>query len=378
MLEVGSGSGDLLAALEPSYGVGLDVSCAFVRRARQEHPDLRFEVAAGEQCNLGEKFDFIILADVVPYVHDLLRLFARVAEHSHPRTRVVINTYNPAWRPLLGLARKLRLKPPKPIRNWVSPEDIENLLVLSGFEVVSSSQRILMPKWIPFLSFLLNAFVANLWPFTRLCVSTWIVARPAPRPLGELSVSVICPCRNEAGHVPQIVDRLPSIGSATELIFVEGGSTDDTREVIEREIGQRPDRDISLLVQTGKGKGDAVRAGFAAAKHDILMILDGDLSVSPEDLPKFYEALVSNRGEFINGSRLVYDMEQGSMRLLNMLGNKAFSRVFHAITGHRVKDTLCGTRSYIGTITRLSPQRARTSVTSIPSATSTCSSAPPD
>jgi glycosyltransferase involved in cell wall biosynthesis len=194
------------------------------------------------------------------------------------------------------------------------------------------------------LSAFLNSFVANLWPFTKLCSSYWIVARPAPEPLGELSVTVVCPCRNEAGHVPQIVERVPEMGAGTELIFVEGGSTDDTREVIEQEIQEHPGRDISLLVQSGKGKGDAVRVGFSAAKNDVLMILDGDLSVSPEDLPKFYEALVTNRGEMINGSRLVYDMEEGSMRLLNMLGNKAFSYVFRAITGHHVKDTLCGTK----------------------------------
>jgi glycosyltransferase involved in cell wall biosynthesis len=201
-----------------------------------------------------------------------------------------------------------------------------------------------MPKWIPLLTFFLNSVLANIWPFTRLCVTYWIVARPAPDPLDELAVSVVCACRNEAGHIPQIVERLPSMGNATELIFVEGGSTDDTRVVIEREIGSHPDRDISLLSQPGKGKGDAVRTGFAAAKHDVLMILDGDLSVRPEDLPKFYDALVANRGELINGSRLVYDMDAGSMRFLNMLGNKTFSLIFRWITGQHVKDTLCGTK----------------------------------
>jgi SAM-dependent methyltransferase len=345
VLEIGSGSGDLLAALEPSVGVGVDLSPRMVELARRRHPGIVFRVADGEQIDLATTYDYIVLSDLVPYVHDLLRLFERIRAHSHQRTRVVISSYNPMWRPLLGLAERLRLKPRKPIRNWVSPADVENLLELSGFETVSSTTRILMPKWIPGLSFVLNAFVANLWPFNRLCVSYWIVARPAPEPLGELSVSVICPCRNEAGHVPQIVERLPAMGSATELIFVEGNSTDDTREVIERTIEANPDRDISLLAQTGKGKGDAVRTGFAAAKHDVLMILDGDITVPPEDLPKFYRAIVSNRGELVNGSRLVYDMEEGSMRFLNMLGNKTFSRVFGAITGQHVKDTLCGTKA---------------------------------
>jgi glycosyltransferase involved in cell wall biosynthesis/SAM-dependent methyltransferase len=345
VLEIGSGGGDLLAALDPSVGVGVDVSPAMVELASGRYPDLRFETGAGETVKLDETFDYVVLSDVLPYVHDLLRLFENVREHSHPRTRVVINFYNPAWRPILGLAERLRLKPRKPIRNWVSPGDVRNLLELAGFDVVSGSTRILTPKYVPLLTFLLNTVVANIWPFTRLCVSYWIVARPRPEPLDELGVSVICACRNEAGHIPQIVERLPSMGTSTELVFVEGGSTDDTRGAIEREIEAHPELDISLLTQPGKGKGDAVRTGFAAAKHEVLMILDGDLTVRPEDLPKFYDALVANRGELINGSRLVYDMEQGSMRFLNMLGNKAFSLLFRAITGQHVKDMLCGTKA---------------------------------
>lgn len=344
VLEVGCGSGDLVAGLEPSYGVGVDLSPAILRSARDRHPEVVFVEGSGEFVELDGVFDYVVLSDLVPYVHDLLRLFENVAAHSHRRTRVIINSYNPTWRPVLGLAERLGLKPRKPIRNWVSPADVRNLLELAGLDVVSSSTRILMPKSIPVVSMFLNTVVANIWPFTKFCVSYWIVARPAAEPLGDLSVTVVCPCRNEAGHVPQIVERLPEMGRATELIFVEGGSTDDTREVILRAIEDHPERDISLLVQQGSGKGDAVRTGFAAAKHEVLMILDGDLSVKPEDLPKFYRAVQSNRGELINGSRLVYDMERGSMRFLNMLGNKAFSWIFRAITGQHVKDTLCGTK----------------------------------
>jgi SAM-dependent methyltransferase len=344
VLEIGSGPGDLLAELAPSEGVGVDVSERMVELASKRHPQLRFDAATGETASIEGSFDYVVLSDVVPYVHDLVALLENVAAHSHRRTRVIVNTYNPTWRPLLGLAERLRLKPRKPIQNWVSPGDLENLFELAGFEVLSTTTRILLPKWIPIVSFVVNAIVANIWPFTRLCATYWLVARPVARPLDELSVSVVCPCRNEAGHVAQIVERLPEMGTATELIFVEGGSTDDTRAEIERQIAAHPERDISLLAQEGRGKGAAVRTGFAAAKHDVLMILDGDVSVLPEDLPKFYRALVSNRGELINGSRLVYDMEQGSMRFLNMLGNKVFSYAFRAITGHHLKDTLCGTK----------------------------------
>jgi 2-polyprenyl-3-methyl-5-hydroxy-6-metoxy-1,4-benzoquinol methylase len=348
VLEIGAGDGDLLAAVEPEVGVGVDLSQRMVDSAQQRHPDCSFHVGTGEElAGVDETpFDYILLSDVVPYVFDLLELFARVREHSHASTRVIINSYNPAWRPLISVAERVHLKPRKPIKNWVSPSDVANLLELSGMEILSSTTRILFPKHVPFLTTFFNGFVASLWPFNRFCVSYWIVARPRPLFGNELetTVSVVCPCRNESGHIERIVERLPLFGKAQELIFVEGGSTDDTRSVIEQVIESTPDRDMSLLVQSGVGKGDAVRTGFAAAKHEVLMILDGDLSVRPEDLPKFYDALISGRGELINGSRLVYDMEPGAMRFLNMLGNKAFSSVFKAITGHHVKDTLCGTK----------------------------------
>ncbi len=344
VLEIGCGTGDLLAALRPRLGVGVDVSEGMIELARRRHPGREFHVSSGEAFADERTFDYIVLSDVTPFAYDLLALFKNLARHSHRRTRMVLNSYNPVWRPILALAESLDLKPAKPIRNWVTPRDIANLLELAGFDVVSTSTRILMPKQVPVLTTALNGVLGNVWGLKRLCLSSWIVARPAPVPLEEQTVSIVCPCRNEAGHVPDIVRRVPAIGAATELIFVEGGSTDDTRSAIERAIEGNPDRDISLIGQPGKGKGDAVRAGFDVAKGDVLMILDGDLSVLPEDLPKFYEALTEGRGEMINGSRLVYDLEPGAMRLLNMFGNKAFSHVFEAITRHHVKDTLCGTK----------------------------------
>jgi hypothetical protein len=344
VLEIGCGSGDLLASLHPSRGVGVDVSSRMVESARRAHPELELLVGAGEDLELDETFDCIILSDLVPYAYDLVALFEAVARHSHPRTRVIVNSYSLLWRPVISLAERLRLKPAKPIRNWVSPLDVRNVLELAGLEQVTLDRRILMPKRVPLLSGLLNAGAANLWPFNHLCLTWWIVARPAQPPAEEHSVAVVCPCRNEEGHIADLVRRVPDVGLETELVFVEGNSTDGTRAEIERQIELHPERSMRLVVQTGKGKGDAVRAGFAAARNDVLMILDGDLSVPPEELPKFYRALADGRGELINGSRLVYDLEPGSMRFLNMLGNKVFSRLFKDITGQQVKDTLCGTK----------------------------------
>ena len=344
VLEIGSGSGDLLASLSPAVGVGIDISEEMVARASQRHPELRFERTAGEHLDLGETFDYVVLSDLLPYVHDLVALFDRVGAHCHPASRVVIHTYSRLWRPAIRLAELLRLKPVKPIRNWIAPEVIRSLLELADFEVVTETRRMLLPKRIPFLNLALNGFLGSVWPFTHLCLTYWVVARPRSQPTKRPSVSVVCPCRNERGNIAGIVDRLPVGDTPTELVFVEGGSTDGTREEIERVIAARSDRDLKLVAQPGRGKGDAVRAGFAASKHDVLAILDGDLSVRPEDTPKFFRACADGRGDLVNGTRLVYDIEPGAMRFLNLLGNKVFRWLFKGITGQLVTDTLCGTK----------------------------------
>jgi ubiquinone/menaquinone biosynthesis C-methylase UbiE len=348
VLEIGSGRGDLLAALRPSRGVGIDISPRMVEAARARHPSLEFHCAAGESFLADESFDYVVLSDLVPFAHDLLAVLTNAARMTHPRSRVLIHSYSQLWRPVIRLAERLRLKHRKPMSNWVTPEDIRNLLDLAGFEVISTTRRLLLPKRVPVLTTFLNGVLANLWPFTLFCLTYWVVARPRSTHLpNDLGVSVIVPCRNEAGTIAEIVDRVPELGAGTELIFVEGGSTDRTRDEIELQIESRPDRHISLLSQEGRGKGDAVRLGFTRATGDILMILDADLTVAPEDLPKFYDALVSGRAELVNGSRLVYGLEPAAMRFLNIAGNKAFSLFFSFLIGQYVKDTLCGTKALL-------------------------------
>jgi ubiquinone/menaquinone biosynthesis C-methylase UbiE len=344
VLEIGCGAGDLLASLEPQHGVGIDISSNLIEVGRERHPELELVVANGESFVDDEAFDYVVLSDLLPYVSDLEELFARVHAVSHRGTRVVVNSYSRFWRPAIHLAETLRLKPRKPIRNWVSPEDVESLLYLAGFEVILMTRRILLPKRIPLLTTFANVVLANLPIIRHACLTYWIIARPAGEARSELSVSVVCPCRNEEGHIADLVRRVPDMGTEMEIVFVEGNSTDGTRAEIERQIALHPERTMRLFVQPGKGKGDAVRTGFAAAQNDVLMILDGDLSVSPEDLPKFYRALLFGRGELINGSRLVYDIGPGAMQTLNVVGNRLFSYVFRWITGQHVKDTLCGTK----------------------------------
>jgi hypothetical protein len=302
---------------------------------------------SAEQLDLpGEKFDYIILSDLVGYLYDIHLVFQRLRKVCHSRTRLVIHWYSRLWQPILVLAEKMGLKYPQPMLNWTTVEDIQNLLRLAGFEVVHHRGHILLPKQVPFLATLANRYLAHLPGFRWMCLTNWIVARPfGLRRLDSVPrVSVICPCRNEAGNIEHIVQRLPLMGSHTELIFVEGHSRDNTLEQCRHVAASVPKKDIKVFVQAGKGKGDAVRVGFSQASGDILMILDADLSVAPEDLPQFYDALVGGQCEFVNGSRLVYAKDPKAMRFLNLLGNKFFALLLSRLLGQAIKDSLCGTK----------------------------------
>jgi len=347
VLEIGCGSGDLLAALQPSFGVGVDMSEKMITRARQRHPELQFIRADIHELDLDETFDFIIFSDTLNELWDVELALKKLKGACHPSTRLFFNYYSRLWELPLKAARSLGLATPTLYQNWLTVEDVHNLLYLTDYEVIRDWREILLPLNIPLLAPLCNSFLARLWPFMHLTLTNFTLARPRPAHPANAStwqVSVIVPARNEAGNIRDIFERVPEMGSGTELIFVEGHSKDQTYETIECMIKEYPQRQVKLLRQPGKGKGDAVRTGFDAATGDILMILDADLTVPPEDLPRFYDALVSRKGDFINGVRLVYPMEKEAMRFLNLLGNKFFSLVFSWLLGQPIKDTLCGTK----------------------------------
>ncbi|HUO63505.1 MAG TPA: glycosyltransferase, partial [Terriglobales bacterium] len=346
VLEVGCGTGDLLASLEPSEGVGVDLSGAMVKAASQRHPHLEFRQAAAERLELpGREFDYIIFSDLVGYLFDIRVALERLRAVSHPGTRIIINWYSRLWQPVVHLLEALGLKYPLPLLNWTTVGDIENLLRLAGFEAMRARGHILLPLRLGPISRFANRVLAHLPVLRSFVWTNWVVARPISRPPAiPPSVTVVCPCRNEEGNIPEVVSRLPKLGSHTELIFVEGHSKDGTLDTCRRVAAAHPGLDIKVMVQNGTGKGDAVRLGFERASGDMLMILDADLSVAPEDLPQFYEAMVSGAGEFVMGSRLVYTMDPKAMRFLNLLGNRFFGLLLSVLVGQAIKDTLCGTK----------------------------------
>jgi ubiquinone/menaquinone biosynthesis C-methylase UbiE len=348
ILEIGCGTGYLLNALKPARGVGIDISAGMIAAAKEKYPHLEFQRMDGEHLQLNETFDFIVISDTLGYLEDLEKAFKELTKVAQPKTRIIITYHSFLWQPLLKMAEWLHLKMPQTRLNWLNKGDIINLLQLEGFEIIKQGRRFLFPKFFPLLSWFFNKYIAHLPLVNRLCVTGYIVARPAvcrEADNQDFTVSVIVPARNERGNIENAVKRMPHLGKHTEIIFVEGHSADDTLAEIKRICNEyKKEWDIKYTVQEGKGKGDAVRKGFALASGDILMILDGDLTVAPEDLPKFYNAAATGKGEYINGSRLVYPMEKQAMRMLNVLGNKFFSMMFSWLLGQPLKDTLCGTK----------------------------------
>ena len=346
VLEIGSGLGDLLAAVKPARGVGVDFSAEMVQRAVTRHPPLEFVRAdAHDLSSVAGPFDIIILSDMVNDAWDVQRVLEQIRPLCISSTRLIINFYSHLWQIVLGLAQSLHLAAPMLDQNWLTPDDVRGMLNLAGFETIRHWHEVLFPLPIPMLEPFCNRFLVRLPVLDELALSNFIVARPQAAPVDkEPSVSVIVPARNESGNIKAIFDRTPKMGRLTELVFVEGHSRDDTVAAIEREIASHPATPGLLLRQSGIGKADAVRLGFTAASGEVLIILDADLTVPPEDLPRFVEALTLRRGEFINGVRLVYPMEKDAMRGLNFLGNKFFSWAFTSLLGQPIKDTLCGTK----------------------------------
>ena len=353
VLEIGCGNGGLLAQIRAERRVGLDLSERRIELARGSAPDCEFHVGSGELLgqflDLKEKFDVIILSETINEAADVQVLMQELLKVSHPQTRLLLNFFNNLFQPLSALATLLGARGHHLPANWLSTSDVKGLLGISGWETVTTNHRILFPFQVPGVDFLLNRCLAPLC--APLGITIFCTARPNPTSSDSspkpLSVSVIIPARNEEGNIEDAVLRTPDLGSGTELIFVEGHSSDGTWAEIQRVATAYPEKRITCLRQRGEGKGDAVREGFAAATGDILMILDADLTVQPEELPKFYDAIASGQSEFANGVRLVYPMERESMRFLNLCANKAFGLIFSWMLGQPVKDTLCGTKALL-------------------------------
>ena len=352
VLELGCGTGDVLAALRPQVGVGIDISSEMIRVASKTHPGIDFQVldiedvGALEHIGRSGPFDVVLLDSTLGFLSDIQCFLERLLGLCGPETRLVVTSHSYMWEPLFTVAALFGRRMATPEVTWLRLSDATNLLELSSFDIVKKESRLLSPYRLFGVGSFINRFIATLPLIQNLCLRQYLVARPIPRSedIRPLSASVVIPCRNERGNIEAAVQRLPQFCDSLEIIFVEGHSEDGTWEEILRVQAAYPTRNIRSLQQSGKGKGDAVRTAFSQATGDVLIILDADLTVPPEDLPKFYSAIRRGVGEYIQGSRMVYDMDSGAMRFLNRLANHCFAKIFSYLLNQTYTDTLCGTK----------------------------------
>ncbi len=369
VLELGCGTGNLLAALQPARALGIDVSPRMIEIAAHKYPRLHFRVDDAETVESREPFDYVVASDLVGDLLDIGAMLDRVHALSHGQTRLILTFHNPALEGVLRVAQRAGAAMAPARQNWIGPRDVADLLRLGDFTVEHVESGLLLPLPVPILASVANTQLARLPGPRYFNLVNIVVARPVkPRPLPRpLSCTVVIPCRNEVNNIEPTVARMPDLGTHTEILFVDGASTDGTVERIEQlQARHRGQKDIKLLHQTARpstgartertdpnapvvmlklGKGDAVRKGFDAATGDVLMILDADLTVPPEDLPAFFAPLATGKADFTNGNRLLYPMEERAMKFVNYLGNKFFSVLFTWLLGQRIRDTLCANKA---------------------------------
>jgi len=347
VLEIGCGTGEFLAATKPSRGVGIDVSSKMVSMASQRYPEYEFINASIEEFKSEEKFDYIILVDVIDHVYDVMDVFESVYKLCHPTTKIILTTINPWWEPLLKLMEKWGAKMPEGPHNFIEKRNLAKILELLNFTISYSGYMLLLPKYVPVLSYLANVVGTRIWGINKLAAVQHMILQPTPENTTDLGYgcSVVIPCYNEEGSIEDGIRRIPHMGKGTEIVVVNDGSQDGTADRV-RELQKEFDNLRLIDYSPNRGKGYAVTQGFEGATQEVVMILDADLSVAPEELPRFFNPLNKGLCQFVNGSRLVYPMESEAMRAANLFGNKIFGLIVSFITGQDLSDTLCGTKAF--------------------------------
>lgn len=293
------------------------------------------------------KIEYVCITGTIADIYDVIEFFSLLRKKLPDHARVIYSNYNLKWEFIFKLSASIGFSKKGPWGNFYRDEDLDCFLDMSGWENIQKMRRYLIPFEFGIITKILDAFV-RLPVIQHFALNTTFIARKSGESKKKegYSVTVLVPCKNEEDNIEAILKRMPDFGKSIEFVFIDDKSTDKTTERILHFMDIYPDKIIKLIEGPGIGKSEALRTGMKKASGDICMILDADLSVIPEDLPQFYEALSLRRADFIHGTRMVYPQEREAMRFLNIIGNLFFSLLFSYILGQRITDTLCGTKVY--------------------------------
>ncbi len=344
ILQIGYGLGDILTGLYPKEAVSFDSDDKLAEISERRHPSVKFVIGNAEELLLKGKFDYVILPNSVDHFYDIQSVLENVKKVTTDDSRIVITNINPRWEEAFKVLEKLKLKREEGEKNWLRLKDLENIVKISGYDVIESGYKLLMPAHVPFISNILNSLQGNSF-ISRFGVEQYIVAKKSKKiSKKRLSATVLIPCFNEEENIKKAIETVPSMGYLTEIVVVDDGSTDKTARIVK--ALQKKNKHLKLIsYKPNHGKGYAVKKGFDAVVTDTMMIQDADMTVPTEELTRFFNLMAEGKAEFVNGTRMIYPMEGQAMRQLNLIGNLIFSWIFSWLLWQRVTDTLCGTKA---------------------------------
>ncbi|MDD4938703.1 MAG: glycosyltransferase [Candidatus Omnitrophica bacterium] len=345
VLELGCATGQILASVEPKRGVGIDISDSLITLAKSKYPQYEFNVADVEEFTFSEKFDYCVMSDLIDHLHNIPRAIQSAYGALKPGGKLIITSINPLWNPLFGLLEKMRLKMPEGPHCFIPNRFLEFFCQMKGFKTVCKGALIFIPKKIIFIGGILNRIIPKTPLLNRFCwVQTLIVSKDQKAKL-DLSCSVIVAAYNEEENIAECVERVPDIGREYEIIVINDGSKDKTPEILTALARKKHNLRV-INFPENRGKASAIEEGIRAARKEVIIILDADMSVAPEDIPLFVEPLERGIADFINGTRLIYDMQKHAMAQVKRIANFILAVLFSALNQLRLTDTLCGTKAF--------------------------------
>ena len=290
-------------------------------------------------------YNNIIITDLFETLEDNYQFLELIIQNLNSNGKLVLTSVNTKYKPIYLLLEKLGLKDKNLKHSYIHNLRIKNFITASGFEYINTYSKQILPFRLLGVGTLLNKiFEIILYKF-NFGIRTYTIFRFKEEKIKKFSKSIIIPAKNEAGNLPSLVDRIPKFNNC-QLIISCGQSEDNTLQVAKNISKNNNFFEINVIEQTGKGKANAVWESFEFVRGDIVAILDADISVDPETLTDFFKIIESNNADFVNGTRLIYEMEDGAMRFINKVGNRIFQFVISFILNIKLTDSLCGTKVF--------------------------------
>ena len=296
-----------------------------------------------------KKYKTIILTDLFEVSTDILELLSMVNKLLGKDGIIVICSINQKWNRILNLFERLNLKDENQKRLFINSTIVLNIAKVTGLEFVTQRNKQIFPFKMLGLGSLINNILEILFfPFSfGIRIYSILNQQEKFNEEKKYSKSIIIPAKNEEKNLKPLLNQIPKLEEDHEIILAIGDSEDKTYEVA-KEIKEARcwPFEVKVIKQTGKGKANAVWEAVEEASKEVIIILDADISVNPETIVQFNSVIDTGKASFVNGTRLIYGMESGAMRIVNNLGNRIFQYIVSIIIGQKITDSLCGTKVF--------------------------------